>query len=480
MRKGVALLLVLVLTVFYAIMFLPVSAEARMIVVPDDYPTIQAAIDSASAGDTVYVKKGTYKLTGGRNDAIRIDKPLSLIGEDSQKTVITPSYIHSTHNVIGIAADNVTISGFTIRGNRDLNGIRIDPNSPDQPSGIKIIGNNIASSLWGILTYGGENYVISQNNITGSHVYGIVVSSSNSVISDNNISGNVVGMSIVLCANVTVSGNSITGNGVGLNLRWDGPFYVYGNNITDNQGYGVQFAEGCGNSLVYNNNIMRNGLGISLLNSASDGADNKVYYNNIVDNAQNALVQQNVTDVVLWDNGNVGVGSGIVWDNGSIGNYWVHYEGADGNGDGIGDTPYMISSEAQDRFPLMNPWNPAVPYDTVPPRISFSSPAYKVYNDSSVPLIFSTYEPVSSLSFSLDGQDNVTIAGNTTLSDLPNGFHNLKVYITDRSGNTGVSLPIHFTIAEPEPFPTTLVAASAATLAVVGAGLLVYFKKRKR
>jgi hypothetical protein len=32
---------------------------------------------------------------------------------------------------------------------------------------------------------------------------------------------------------------------------------------------------------------------------------------------------------------------------------------------------------------------------------------------------------------------------------------------------------------EPEPFPTTLVMASAASLAVVGVGLLVYFKKRK-
>jgi len=35
---------------------------------------------------------------------------------------------------------------------------------------------------------------------------------------------------------------------------------------------------------------------------------------------------------------------------------------------------------------------------------------------------------------------------------------------------------------DPEPFPTTLVAAASAVaiVAVVGAGLLVYFKKRKR
>jgi hypothetical protein len=32
-----------------------------MIVVPDDYPIIQAAVGSAFAGDTVFVRKGTYQ-----------------------------------------------------------------------------------------------------------------------------------------------------------------------------------------------------------------------------------------------------------------------------------------------------------------------------------------------------------------------------------------------------------------------------------
>ena len=81
------------------------------------------------------------------------------------------------------------------------------------------------------------------------------------------------------------------------------------------------------------------------------------------------------------------------------------------------------------------------------------------------------------MSYSIDGQDNVTIAGNGTLSGLPNGSHNLTVYVTDRIGNVGVSEIIYFSVEA--PFPALVVVAigiSAAVLASVG---LIYFKKKK-
>ena len=174
---------------------------------------------------------------------------------------------------------------------------------------------------------------------------------------------------------------------------------------------------------------------------------------------------------------------GNFWDNGSVGNYWSGYKGVDANGDGIGDTPYIINSKDQDRFPLMNPWDPAIPYDTVPPRITILSPENKRFNDTSVPLVFSIYEPSSSMSYSLDGQDNVTVTGNSTLTELPNGAHNLTVYVTDRSGNVGVSEIISFSSYK-EPEPSTLVVGAIGILATVIVGIgLVYYKKvwsRKR
>jgi len=174
------------------------------------------------------------------------------------------------------------------------------------------------------------------------------------------------------------------------------------------------------------------------------------------------------------------VGSLNRWDNGLVGNYWSDYEGADVNGDGIGDTPYVINAANQDRYPLMTPWHPTIPFDTMPPRITIALPENIVYNVSSVPLVFSIYEPASSMCYSLDGQDNVTIAGNTTLSGLLNGSHNLTVYVTDQSGNVGASDTIYFNVDAPEPFPVVPVAAASVIVAVVGVGLLVYFKKRKR
>ena len=37
-----------------------VEASPATVYVPDDYPTIQAAVDAASPGDTIIVRNGTY------------------------------------------------------------------------------------------------------------------------------------------------------------------------------------------------------------------------------------------------------------------------------------------------------------------------------------------------------------------------------------------------------------------------------------
>ena len=116
--------------------------------------------------------------------------------------------------------------------------------------------------------------------------------------------------------------------------------------------------------------------------------------------------------------------------------------------------------------------------DSTPPNVSFLS-VDTAYTTSEFSLDFTLNESVCEISYVLDGQENVTVSGNTTLANLAYGEHNVTVYATDNVGNIG-SETITFTIEEPEPepFPTTLVVASIITVAIIGIVLLVYFKKR--
>jgi hypothetical protein len=113
--------------------------------------------------------------------------------------------------------------------------------------------------------------------------------------------------------------------------------------------------------------------------------------------------------------------------------------------------------------------------DVQPPVVTVSSPTSKTYETGDIPLTFTVNEPTSWMGYSLDGQDNVTITGNTTLSGLAIGAHNLTVSAEDLTGLIGVSATIQFNIVA--RFPTELVIASVAVAAVVSVGFLVYFKR---
>jgi N-acetylneuraminic acid mutarotase len=119
-------------------------------------------------------------------------------------------------------------------------------------------------------------------------------------------------------------------------------------------------------------------------------------------------------------------------------------------------------------------------YDGAAPEITVVSPENKTYYTANVTLDFTANEPIFSAHYTLDGENAVEISGNTTITGLAVGAHNITVSAFDAAGNMGTSETVYFTIAEPEPFPVAPVAAaSAATVAVVGVALLVYFKKRK-
>jgi hypothetical protein len=115
--------------------------------------------------------------------------------------------------------------------------------------------------------------------------------------------------------------------------------------------------------------------------------------------------------------------------------------------------------------------------DTTPPVISILSSDDK-YDTSDVFLNFTVDEVVSQITYSLDGQDEVLISENITLTELGNGDHNVTVYATDLAGNT-CSETLYFSVEI--PFPASLVIATASVIAVVAvfAVFLAYQRKQK-
>jgi len=87
-------------------------------------------------------------------------------------------------------------------------------------------------------------------------------------------------------------------------------------------------------------------------------------------------------------------------------------------------------------------------YEITPPNITIISPQNTTYSTTSIDLNCSIYDfsDIVWTGYSLDGKANVT-SGNTTLTGLGLGPHNVIVYANDTFGNMGNSSKVYFTIA---------------------------------
>jgi len=179
--------------------------------VPDDYPTIQAAVDAASSGDTIMVHAGTYQehVTLYKSLVLQTNEGATIDGGGSLSTVT-------------ITAGGCTVSGFNVTGSgshpNQNAGIRID-SSDNSISGNIIRGNKCD----GILLNGEENAIM-VNSISENEGNGLYVGwGHRNTIEDNTISGNGgYGLYLYGWSNI-VSGNTISDNGdYGLYLSGDG------------------------------------------------------------------------------------------------------------------------------------------------------------------------------------------------------------------------------------------------------------------
>src|SRR4030067_3663978 len=130
----------------------------------------------------------------------------------------------------------------------------------------------------------------------------------------------------------------------------------------------------------------------------------------------------------------------------------------------------------------LSDWLLASPPPSPPPytateelRITILSPQRIDYNTTEVPLVFTISAPASWMGYSLDSEEYVAIAGNTTLTGLSNGIHRLTVSANDTYGFVYESVNFGVTADETQPPQVTTIitvtVASAASATVVGAGL---------
>jgi nitrous oxidase accessory protein len=297
--------------------FPKIEAEARTIVVPEDYGSIQEAIDYAVDGDTVYVKAGTY------HENLVINKSLSLIGEDVDTTIVDGNPPEGYRIPIKIQCDNVTVSGFKLL--YGYAGITVG-----EVKFCSVSGNRIAGNQHGILLVG-----TSFSNVTENYFEQIQLSSAIqlSYSNYNLVAGNYVdncteGIQIwQYSTNNTVIENTITNcDDVAINLQYSD------------------------NNTITRNNVSNSGLGTSIYVANNNTITRNNYINNI---------EQLPSGEWEWYAKSFGYnGSQNIIKH----NYYSDYNGTDLNGDGLGDTPYVINEDHQDDYPLMHP----VDVDSIP------------------------------------------------------------------------------------------------------------------
>ncbi|MBN2600083.1 MAG: right-handed parallel beta-helix repeat-containing protein [Candidatus Thermoplasmatota archaeon] len=273
--------------------FFPVVARPTTLYVggagPENYTTIQDAIDNASAGDLVFVYSGLY--TG----KIQISISLSLQGESIGSTVIDGCKLG---DVITILASSVVIQGFTIsNGTNDIQhaGIKIS-----NGNNIKISGNTICENEGvGIIVHGSDTASIDiQGNTIVNNTYGVYLTDSSTVnISDNIISNNEVGLYSVGVSDCHINANTMENRGLGLHIERSSRILISENIITGNRN-GIYLFNSSESILTANMVQENQWYGIWL----KDSSENIIEKNSILNNVDLGLYLDTSYDNTIRNN----------------------------------------------------------------------------------------------------------------------------------------------------------------------------------
>ena len=311
-----------------------------------DYETIQIAIDANETldGHTIVVDAGVYY------ERVFVYKSLSIVGENKFEAVIDGRGLGT---VVKVVADNVNISGLTIRNGGfafESSGIYLNSSMSSNISdnivmnnfygirlsrcnGIVVSSSVLRNNSYGLWLSQSENNVVLGNNVSENTYVGIHLFPSNhNIVSGNAVSRNEHGISVYFSSNNSIVDNIAFNNSYGIWSSGSLANRICNNKVLSNDGNGMWLGASS-NNVVVENTLANNSIGVSI----KDSMNNSIFRNNFLNNT-NSLRTVNSADT---------------FDNGFEGNYWSDYDVADLDEDGVGDSPRIINQNNTDHFPLM-------------------------------------------------------------------------------------------------------------------------------